>query len=158
MKKFPNSNRLKMIFVVTVFSILVSFLVSFVSMSSVYGVYDTGTLELMRARHNAVLAKLSFPFYLETEWGWMETMLNTGTVWFRMFFANVELLEMEFGYRGSKGYVFPHGQTDVNYTVPLFYQLVLMLTALNIIGVPLAAITYKPVTFTYEMTEKLARR
>ena len=144
LKKFPNPNRLKMILAVTVFSILVSFLVSFVSVSGVYGVYDTDNFKVVWARHNPVLGRFSLPFHLEVEWGWMEFMFNTGTVWFRIFFAGAQVLEMKFSYKsaGETGYVFPNGQINVNYTATLFYHLLLIFTALNMIGLPLAILTY----------------
>mgnify|MGYP001085786301 FL=1 len=133
LKLFPRPNRSKMILAVTVFSILTSFLVSVVSMYSVYW------------SSNPVFARLSLPFHLEAEWGPVLQMLNTGTVFFRIFFAGVPLWEMEFGTinTSERSYIHPPGQPDVNYTIPLFCLLVLIFTALNMVGAPLATLTYK---------------
>lgn len=152
LKFFPRPHKLKMILVVTVFIVLISCLVSFLTVYGVHGAYDTGDLELVRARRNPVLARVSLPFYLEAEYGWMEAMINTGDVWFRIFFAKVQLLEMEFEYiRLGESFIFPQRQINVNYTTTLFYQLFLILTALNMLGAPLAA-------FTYKLTEKIAKK
>jgi len=71
-------------------------------------------------------------------------MFDTGPVWFRIHFAGVQLLEMPFGVKYSETkYVYPPGHPTVDYTTTLFCQLVLIFTALNMIGVLLAAFTYK---------------
>jgi len=141
LKKFPHSNTMKMILAVTTFSVLVSLLVSFLS---VYGSF-WGIRALVS---NPILAQLSQPFYLETEYGGIYHMFDTGPVWFRIHFAGVQLLEMPFGVKYSETkYVYPPGHPTVDYTTTLFYQLVLIFTGLNIIGTPLAAFAYKLISW-----------
>lgn len=70
LKKFPRPNLLKMTIAVTVFSILVSFLVSFTSVYGSYGVYGTDRTDILRTPYNPVFAQFSLPLYLEVEWGY----------------------------------------------------------------------------------------
>ena len=133
LKKFPNPNRLKIIFAVTVFSILASLLVSSLS---VYGAWY----------RNPVLESLSMPFFLDILWG-ISVGLWDGSVWFRIFLAGVQLSEAEFHYktagRGPMPYLYSGLQWDVDLTAIVLFQYVIVFTALNMVGVVLAVIAYK---------------
>ena len=143
LKLFPRLNRSKMILTVMVFSILFSFLVSFLSVSGVYGPYGSSIRALVP--NNPVLAQFSLPFYLEVEYGPAELMTNSGFMFLRIFFAKAQLVELEFGTKAEaeRGYIYVGRQFDVDYTMTLFYQLLLIFTAFNMIGALLAAFTYK---------------
>lgn len=159
LKKFPHGNKLKMVLALTVLGILVSFLISFLTLYGFYGVYDTDRIELVRSRENPVLARLSLPFYCELASPGVRHLmaLYDDFMWFRMYFADVQLWEMEFlaGYRTAlqegRLYIYSPEQPNVNYTTPLFYQLLVIFTAFNMIGAPLAA-------FAYKLTEKFMKR
>jgi len=147
LKKIPHSNTMKTVLAVTVFSVLVSLLVSFLS---VYGSFWGERAPVHASLHavsNPILAQLSQSFHLETEYGWSE-IFNSRHVWFRIHFAGVRLLEMPLlMYTGETNYVYHRGQPNVDYTTTLFYQLVLIFTGLNIIGAPFAAFTYKLISW-----------
>ena len=125
LKKFPNPNRLKMIFAVAVFSVLFSLMVSFLSVSNAYCLQNSDGEQIFGVVPNCcnpVLAKLSLPFYLETKLGTSYYVITLDNVWFKIFFAGVQLWEITFGMtsRGEGSYIFPPGQINVNYTTTLF--------------------------------------
>ncbi|MDH5462231.1 MAG: hypothetical protein OEX09_08445 [Candidatus Bathyarchaeota archaeon] len=132
-KQFPHGNRLKMILAVAGVGLLVSLLASY---PSVYDFYWG---------RNPLDVWFSLPFYLDAEAGPVEFILNTGNVWYRIYLAGVQLQEMKFSvkYVGDGGYIFPSWQTDVDITASVLSQLFLIFTALNMTGIPLAALTYK---------------
>jgi len=145
LKIFPHAGRLRIVLAVTVFSIVISFLVSFISVYGFYPFHDTDDIATTARRYNPVLAQFSLPFYLKAH--------NDGSsfwparnLWEGIYFAGAQLWGMKFGVSVKEGRlaIYPPEQPDVNYTIPLFYQLVLILTAFNMIGMPLAAfIAYK---------------
>jgi len=144
LKFFPRPHKLKMIPVVTVFGILVSILVSFLTVYGSYGAYDTDDIFIVaeRTRRYSAFAQFSQPVYLELETHGFP-LSRPDELWVRMFFANRLLWEKEFGLAGRWPilYVHPLKQHDVNYTIPLFYRLFLTFATLNMIGIPLAAVT-----------------
>ena len=142
-KKFPNSDRLKMILAVTGFSILVSFLVSFLT---VYGVWAVDS-RIFKPEYSP-LGKLSEPFYLK-QYEVVYAMGDIGNVWFEIYCG----IETHYTRLWTEGYTmkvigegvyqilypeYPH----VDYTVPALLEVILNFTALNIVGIPLAVLIY----------------
>jgi len=131
MKKFPRPHKLKMILIVTCFSIFIAFVISCISVSyaPIYRSY------------NPILAQLSLPSYLDGEGGIIAN--SFGSVKYKIFLADIQLWEERFGYNAREGYIFRGRDFFADYTSTVFYQLLLFFMGLNIIGAPLAAITYK---------------
>ena len=112
---FPHPDRLKMILAIVAFSVLVLFLVSFVT---VYGAYWI----------SPVFGCLSIPFLLQLKHYIIYPMQQ---MWFRgeVFFLGIKLLEIEhFSF--------------VDISASALLQLILIFTLFNTISAPLALISY----------------
>ena len=130
-KKFPNSTKFKKITLVTALSILISIMISF---SYVYGFF-------------VLHSPLSLPFYMRIpDFIIIDSMLGIGNVVYTIFFVGLKLLETNLGFRSlgmEGGYIFAGRDFDIDYGPTLFTHLFLIFTALNLIGFPLAVITYR---------------
>jgi len=114
-------------------------------------------------RTGTALSTLSMPFRWEMEFEPIakSDLPQDDFLFSRLFFAHVKLLEMEFctGERVGGRVIYPSGEdlfncmpseSTIDCTIPLFLQLLLIFTALNMIGALLAAVLYRP-------AEKIAR-
>lgn len=150
LRLFARGNRLKMISTVTAFSLLVSFLVSYLTVSS-----------SCRWHYNPALTprlrRLSMPFYLD---GSGISYGEIGTMWYWISFADIQIWEGEFGICSTLegSYIYPRGQVLVDYTDTLFNQFILMFIGFNIIGVSLATLTHVCLLKIWRLMKKLKPR
>lgn len=154
LKKFPRSHKLKTISAVTVFSVLISFLISFLPVFGFYSAY-MHTHKIWVATHTSTeLSLFSVPFHLEVEyvpliWPGMSLWPRYHLLFYRILFAGVQLLEMEFHAIPADGRLYIYTQVpeswqpcDADYAAALFFPSSLIFTALNMIGLPLVILTY----------------
>ena len=132
-RKYSNPNRLKVIILVSVFSFLVSLLVSYLS---VYGFYYY---------HNPIFVGFSLPFSWDIEVGLMDLMHNTGSALFRIYIAGSQLSETEFHFRAvdDRTYIYPMWHLDVDITYQILFHFFLLFIVFNFIGFPLSVFVYK---------------
>lgn len=131
LRKFLGTlSKEKMIIAVTVLSVFISFLVSLLTVYGfqgcppyIYKAYDRSVARL----YNSILAWLSLPFYPEVDFG--TTIIETWVVYIRIFFAGAQLFSIRFD----------SSPMNLGYTYTLFYELLFVFTALNMIGAPIGA-------------------
>ena len=161
-ERFRKWRRWRVLLTLAVFSLLVSVLVSSLSVLGVYEPYNSQAYRFQlpwRERcMSYILSRLSYPFYLDVEYGVMLLMLNTGSCWFRIFFDGVMLVEMEYTYqRLWKVSILRKepGLPYMDYTAPLFLQLVLIFTLLNLLSALLGVVAAYRVKTYREKSQSL---
>lgn len=144
-RKSSNPNKLKMGLSVLVFGIFVSFLVSAVSVCGFYGVYNFEIRDLEDI--TTTLSLFSLPLHLKTDFMplWQGWPPGPDPLFIEISFASAKLSEMELWLMrtGEGGFICPSKYSDdVDYTASVITHLFFTFTAFNMIGLPLAILTY----------------
>lgn len=161
-KRFRKWERWRVLLSLAVFSLLVSVLVSSLSVLGIYEPYNSQAYRIhipWRERCvSYILSRLSYPFYLEVEYGPVLAALNTGSCWFRIFFDGVMLAEMEHTYQSlwkMRILCKEPGLSHMDCTAPLFLQLVLIFTLLNLLSALLGIVAAYKVKTHREKSQSL---